>query len=184
LILFLTGSGSIDNIRRLMSSDPSQSINPLRLAKSRERIKGSLVLDSLERLKAVLLENTGKLEYSLSFDFDESGTCIVESAIDSQLILECQRCLKPVVIEIHRISLLGVINDKNEIDALAKEYEPLQLDEENITVEELLEDELLLSIPISPLHAENECTGQEILDQVNADAKLQPFAALAALKKK
>ena len=167
-----------------MPSDPSQSINPLRLAKSRERIKGSLQLDSLKRLKGVLLENTGKLEYSLSFDFDESGTCVVESVIDSQLILECQRCLKPVVIEIHKVSLLGVIKDKDEIDSLAKEYEPLQLNEENISVEELLEDELLLSIPLSPLHAENECSGKEILDQVNADAKPQPFAVLAALKKK
>jgi DUF177 domain-containing protein len=167
-----------------MPSDPSQSINPLRLAKSRERIKGSLQLDSLERLKGVLLENTGQLEYSLSFDFDESGTCVIESVIDSQLILECQRCLKPVVIEIHKASLLGAIKDKDEIDSLAKEYEPLQLDEENIAVEELLEDELLLSIPLSPLHAENECSGKEMLDQVNADAKPQPFAVLAALKRK
>ncbi len=167
-----------------MPSDLSQLINPLRLAKSREQIKGNLQLASLGRLKGILLENTGKLEYSLSFDFDESGTCIVESVIDSELILECQRCLKPVAIEIHKVSLLGVIKDKDEIDALAKEYEPLQLDEETISVEELLEDELLLSIPLSPLHAENECSGKEILDQVNADAKPQPFAVLASLKKK
>jgi uncharacterized protein len=166
-----------------MPSDPSQSINPLRLAKSGNRIEGSLRLDSFERLKGDLLENTGKLEYSLSFDFDESGLCVIESRIDTQVKLECQRCLKPVVINIHKSSLLGLVNSKDDIDGLAKEYEPLQMEDETISVEEIIEDELLLSIPLSPLHAENECAGKEVLDQINADAKTNPFAALAALKK-
>ena len=166
-----------------MPSDQSQSINPLRLAKARERIVGKIQLDSLGRLKGVLLENKGELEYSLTFDFDESSTCIVESKIDTQLILECQRCFKPVVIEIHKCSLLGVVNNKDEFEALAKEYEPLQMDEDVISIETLVEDELLLSIPISPLHLENDCSGTKELDRINADAKPQPFAVLAALKK-
>ncbi len=167
-----------------MPSDLSQSVDPLRLAKSRKRIEGSLQLDSFERLKNVLLENSDKLQYSLSFDFDESGTCIIESTIDGRIMLECQRCLEPVVVEIHKNSLLGVVRDKNESDALDNKYEPLQLDEETFSVVDLIEDELLLSIPISPLHAENECSGKEILEQINADAKPRPFAALAALKKR
>ncbi|MBL1140918.1 MAG: hypothetical protein D8M62_02670 [Proteobacteria bacterium] len=167
-----------------MPSDPSQSINPLRLARSRERIEGSLQIDSFERLQGILLENEGELKYSLSFDFDESGTCVIECIIDTQLIFECQRCFKPVKVKIHSDSLLGVANDKDEFEALAKEYEPLQLLEETISAQELIEDELLLAIPISPLHAENECIAKNVLDEINADAKPQPFAALAALKKK
>ncbi len=167
-----------------MPSDQPQSINPLRLAKSREQIKGNLRLESLGRLQGVLQENKGELNYSLSFDIDESDTCIIESVIETQLTLECQRCLMPVVIDIHKKSLLGVVNSKDEIDALAVEYEPLLLNEDAVSVEELIEDELLLSLPLSPLHAENECSGKEMLDKINADARPQPFAALAALKKK
>lgn len=167
-----------------MPSDPSQSINPLRLAKSHERIEGSLQIDAFERLRDVLLENEGELKYSLSFDFDESGTCVIECIIDTQLTFECQRCFEPVKINIHSNSVLGVANDKDEFEALAKEYEPLQLVDESISARELIEDELLLAIPVSPLHAEKECSGKNILDKINADAKPQPFAALAALKKK
>lgn len=166
-----------------MPSDHSQSINPLRLAKARERLVGKIQLDSLARLEGILLENTGELQYSLSFSFDESGVCVVESIIDTQLILECQRCFKPVDIEIHKSSLLGVVNDKDEFEALAKEYEPLQLDEGIVFVEELIEDELLLSIPLSPLHPVDKCSGTSHVDRINADAKPQPFAVLAALKK-
>ena len=167
-----------------MPSDPSQSINPLRLAKSRERIEGSLQIDSFERLKGDLLENTGELNFSLSFDFDETGVCVVESEIDTQVTLECQRCLKPVVIKIHKKSLLGLVENKDEIDNLAKEYEPLQIEEEAVSVKQLIEDELLLSIPLSPLHTEDKCAAKAVLDQINEDAKPKPFAALAALKKK
>jgi len=167
-----------------MPSDLSQAINPLRLAKSRERIEGSLPLGSFERLKDDLLEKTGTLEYQLVFDIDESGACVIQSIIDAQLMLECQRCLHPVVIEIHKSSLLGLVKDKDEIDNLAVEYEPLQLDEDTISVQSLIEDELILAVPLSPLHAENECSGSQTLEQINADAKPKPFAVLAELKKK
>lgn len=167
-----------------MASDLSQSINPLRLAKSRERIAGNLELDSIKRLKGDLLEKTGKLEYSLSFDIDESENCYIESIIDTQLTLECQRCLNPVTIKIHKKSLIGIVSNKDEIDNLAKEYEPLLMEDEIVLLQELVEDELLLAIPLSPLHSEEECKGKEILDRINEDAKPKPFAALAALKKK
>ena len=83
---------------------------------------------------------------------------LVESDIETQLILECQRCFKPVEVDIRKNSLLGVVDESDEFDSLAKEYEPLQLDDDGvITVEELVEEELLLSIPLSALHPENKC---------------------------
>jgi len=167
-----------------MPSDLSQSINPLRLAKASKQIEGNLQVGSFERLEGLLLEKSGELQYALSFYFDEARTCIIECTIDVQLTFECQRCFKPVAVDIHHSSLLAVVNDKDEFDALAEEYEPLQLEEEHISVGELIEDELLLAIPLSPLHEEDECSGKKVLDKVNADAKPQPFAALAALKKK
>lgn len=166
-----------------MPTDQSRSINPLRLAKAKERIVGNVQLASLARLKGILLENKGKLKYSLSFDYDESGVCVVESSIEARLILQCQRCFEPVEVEIQKSSLLGLVNDEDEFDSLAREYEPLQLNDSVITVEELVEDELLLSIPLSALHPVDKCTGIEDLERINAEAKLNPFSGLAALIK-
>ncbi len=167
-----------------MPSDLSQSINPLRLAKARERIVGEIQLNSLARLKGILLDYKGKLEYSLAFEFDAEEVCIIECAIETELVLECQRCFKPVEVDIRKNSLLGVVDESVEIDSLAKEYEPVQLDEDGvITVEELIEEELLLSIPLSALHPVDKCEGINDLDRINAEAKLQPFAGLAALIK-
>ena len=167
-----------------MPSDLSQPINPLRLAKVRERVVGEIQLNSLARLKGILLEDKGELKYSLAFDVDEAGVCIINCDIETQLILECQRCFKPVDVDIQKSTLLGVVDEGDETDSLAKEYEPVQCDEDGvITVEELIEEELLLSIPLSALHPVDKCEGINDLDRINAEAKLQPFAGLAALIK-
>lgn len=166
-----------------MPTDQSRSINPLCLAKAKERIVGNIQLASLARLNGVLLENKGELQYSLTFDYDESGVCVVESSIEARLTLQCQRCFEPVEVEIQKSSLLGVVNDKDEFDSLAREYEPLQLNDSIITVEELVEDELLLAIPLSALHPLDRCTDIEDLERINAEAKPNPFSGLAALIK-
>ncbi len=167
-----------------MPSDLSQSINPLRLAKTRERIEGEIQLNSLARLKGILLDDKGKLKYSLAFEFDAAGVCNIECEIETQLILECQRCFKAIEVDIRKNSLLGIVDEGDEIDSLAKEYEPVQLDEDGvISVEELVEEELLLSIPLTVFHPEDQCAGTNDLDRINAEAKRQPFADLAALIK-
>tara|TARA_B100000959_G_C14641747_1_gene484568 strand:+ start:418 stop:573 length:156 start_codon:yes stop_codon:yes gene_type:complete len=49
----------IAKIRRLMLPEQPQLINPLRLAKNKEHIKGSLRLKILTRLEGILLDNQG-----------------------------------------------------------------------------------------------------------------------------
>jgi uncharacterized protein len=167
-----------------MTSDLPQFINPLCLAKTRESIVGKIQLDSLARIKIVLLDERGELKYSLNFSFDKTGVCIIECKIETQLILECQRCFKPLEFDVRNNSLLGIVVKGEVFEALAKEYEPLELNDDGVTtVEELIEEELLLSIPLSVLHPLDKCAGTNDLDRINAEAKIQPFAALAALIK-
>ena len=179
----MTLSGTADKIRRLMPTDPSQSLNPLRLAKAGERLEGDIRLDSMERIADMVLENQGVLHYCLRFGVDDSGTHFVESEISTQLVMRCQRCLEPVTIDIHKLTLLGIVRSKTEAESLAVKYEPLVLDEDVIRVNDLVEDELLLAIPYSPLHPKEQCSGTMELDQINAESKVNPFASLASLKK-
>ena len=169
-------------IRSLMQSEQPQSINPLRLAKNKEQIKGSLSFDSLTRLEDILLDNHGQVQYSLSFDFDASGICLIESYIDTAVLLQCQRCLKSVIIEIQKSSVFGVYKDSDEFKKLEDNYEPCQLDEEFILVEKLVEDELLLAIPRIPLHSDKRCIGEDALKALNTNNKMNFFSALAILK--
>ena len=171
----MTVKGCMAKIRGLMQLEQLQTINPLLLAKNSEQIKGS-------RLEDILLDNRGQVQYSLSFDFDASGICLIKSDIDTAVLLQCQRCLKSVIIEIQKNSVLGVYKDSDEFKKLEDNYEPFQLDEEFILVEKLIEDELLLAIPLVPLHSNKKCIGEDVLKAFNVNNKMNSFSALAKLK--
>jgi uncharacterized metal-binding protein YceD (DUF177 family) len=49
-------------------------------------------------------------------------------------------------------------------------------------VEKLVEDELLLAIPLIPLHIDKKCIGEDALKALNVNNKMNFFSALAILK--
>lgn len=181
--IILTVLGTVDKIRRLMSTDQSRTINPQRLAKSGECLTGAINLDKMSRLTGLLQDYSGEIDFRLSFNIDEEEVYFIESEISGRVVMECQRCLEPVVVEIHRQSLLGIANDNDVIKILPQRYEPLLVENELLSVSELVEDELLLVLPLAPVHLTKECQGSRLMDEVNANAKPSPFAVLADIKK-
>lgn len=101
-----------------------------------------------------------------------------------QLALECQRCLKPVNVAIefernflfvHGEELAAQLDAESEDDVLAM---PRVLD-----LRELVEDELLLDMPLVPRHEVCPEPLHVRIDEDAPDDVPNPFAALAALKR-
>ena len=178
----MTVKRRIAKIRRLMLPEQPQSIDPLHLAKNKEHIEGFLSLDSLGRLEGVLLDNEGQVQYSLSFDFDAAGICLIESKIGAKLSVKCQRCLDPMGIEIKKSSILGVYRNFDEFKKLKNDYEPFQLDEELIVVKTLVEEEVVLAIPLAPMHADKNCVKGMAAKALKKTKKRNPFSILKKLK--
>ena len=164
-----------------MLPEQPQLINPLRLAKNKERIDGFLNHDILVRLNAILLDNGGQVKYSLCFDFDPSGICRITTSIDTEILLNCQRCLEPVNTQIRKCSTLGLYRNLEEFNKLENDYEPLQLHEELISLELLVEEEILLAIPLAPTHGNKSCIKSQAAMKTNLN-KENPFSALKKLK--
>ena len=102
----------------------------------------------------------------------------------SRLALECQRCLKPVVvvIEVKRNflfvqgeDLAAQLDAETDDDVLAL---PRALD-----LQALVEDELLLAMPLVPRHDVCPEPLPVRIDDEAGDEVPHPFAALAALKR-
>jgi uncharacterized protein len=101
---------------------------------------------------------------------------------------DCQRCLQPVAIEIEVARALRFVADEETAEALDAESEddvlalPRWLD-----LHTLVEDELLLALPLVPMHA--ECPQRPPMsagDASEEDGTAQaphPFAALVGLKR-
>ena len=163
-------------------TEAPQFIRLSRLAEGGERVQGEVGLAELERLPDGVLNRDAALAYRLCFYRDGAGAWVMEVEIDANLSMDCQRCLQPVTVAVHQRTLLTITKITEQIQALDARYEPFVLAGDELCIMQLLEDELLLATPFSPLHPEAECAGKQALDKINAEARPGPFAALAGLK--
>ena len=158
----------------------SKNINPVQLATQNKLIQGRLPLVQCERLLPSLRENTGYVDFSLQFMQDESQRTVVRATMSAELGLECRRCLKPMTYPM-RVSVdLAVVADDKAATELPECYEPLLVMDGEVALESLIEDELLLNLPVMPSHSENECSAVLPTDQVDneLDGRKNPFAVL------
>ncbi|MGB5275959.1 MAG: YceD family protein [Gammaproteobacteria bacterium] len=135
-----------------------------------------------ERLGDVVHDNSGKVTARLRFGIS-AGTRCLDGYVQADLELRCDRCLKPVKQHIESGFRFGLVTSEEEANMLPKEFEPLIVTGSEVSLLDLVEDELLLSLPIVAKH-EEECS--EILQQHKEDDEAQhdtyrPFAALKDL---
>ena len=160
-------------------------IDPVSFSERGKRLCGAIDLSGLTRLSGMLLDNSGVVEVDLSFD-KEGRLSTIQGEIKANLIVECQSCLKQLVLPISRDFKLGLVNSLEQADRLASDCEPLILENEKISLNELVEDELLLALPDYPRH-EYECVERDEVKSAVKDIDEQlttnnPFSVLAKLK--
>ena len=104
----------------------------------------------------------------------------------AQMNLECQRCLQPVAATLMAQRGFRFVADEAtaaEIDA-DSEDDVLALTRA-LNLKDLLEDELILTLPLVPMH--DSCPQPlraPLADEPAVEERPNPFAALAALKRK
>ena len=196
--LGLTLPGPKPNIPPLMSGESPESQSPgrvpevldaWRMVAARRGFEGSLPLSSLSRLREVLCEGgpdeaLGDVRFAIGFDRDALQVPYVELRIDAALPLECQRTLQRYLEPVHLVQRLGLIRDEADEAGLPEGYEPLLMpDDGMLRPAELVEDELILAVPVVPAMPGTEAMERDWPVQEEEQAQANPFAALAGLKK-
>lgn len=161
-----------------------------RMVAARRGVEGRLPLSSLTRLEGSLLDTEGDVHFALDFDRDALQVPYVELRIDAELPLECQRSLERFLLPVHIGQRLGLIREEAEEAGLPPGYEPLLVPEDGqLRTAELVEDELILAVPVVPVKPGSEAVQRDWpasqADQEHADqGRENPFAALSVLKSK
>ncbi|HZL93448.1 MAG TPA: YceD family protein [Vicinamibacterales bacterium] len=122
-------------------------------------LSGELTLDKLPRLVSLLHSDAGSVRASLRFRQRRDGWQAVELEYQASVQLVCQRCLEPFRHDMaERVDL--VLADADSVPALVPVgYEPFELEEGRLLPTRLIEDELIVSIPLVPKHARIEDCG-------------------------
>lgn len=163
-----------------------ERIDPIRLAEGRRRLRGALELSALSRLRPYLADERGQVDVEIAGGIDEDGTRFLRGRLTTTLTLVCQRCLESFKLPIESEFLLGVVTHETFAETLPEPYEPLVVGDEPISLKEIVEDELILALPIVPKHPDGECPGDREErgrdEEPAAGQRENPFAALEKLK--
>lgn len=145
-----------------------------------------------ERLAALLTLEHEQPAIQLQANlYRESNVLHLGFTLEGIVWLTCQRCLQPVAVDISDEYNIALLDDDSQTRLLDEEQDYLLLDEVVIQqaserllpFKSLIEDEILLKVPMSPKHEDCEMAVEQV-GEIEEEEAENPFAALAALKGK
>jgi uncharacterized protein len=163
-----------------------EHIDPFRFAEQKLRLDGKLRIAEMQRLCTSVIPHEDTVAVNLQFGIDEQGITILTGHLETKLTLQCQRCMEPFSYEIMSNFVLGIVNTLDEANALPERYEPALAHEGSLALREMIEDEIILNLPIIPRHELEECKVKlPLKDSGWEQGKGEnPFRALESLKRK
>lgn len=172
-----------------MSSAASKSVlprlvDPRKFAQQGLSLNGIIVLSGLTRLAELSLDDSAEVEVALDFGVDEQRHRLISGTASCVLTLTCQRCLEPVNIPVDAVLNLAVVWDEERAGQLPKSLDPLILGEGPADIYTIIEDELLLNLPIASYHGEDCVERTSFGDDAEDEAEVadNPFQVLEQLK--
>lgn len=156
------------------------TIDPLRLADKGARICGHLSLQALPRLRAGCSEGSGGVDVDLEFGRDPDGRRYMRSRLEAMLPLQCQRCLGAISTPVQVDSEVFLLSPQQSEPPAEADW--LRV-EGSTSLRELVEDELLLALPMMPMHSDPGCAGGDTRAE-DAEQRANPFAVLNQLKRR
>ena len=154
--------------------------DPGLLAARGERLRGVVPADLLPRFQGAIEHAGAPVRVSLDFRRERRALAGVDGRLQAPVRLTCQRCLKPLELLLEtRIDVI-LIRAQDEDAATEQGREVIPVPTERLDLHAMIEDELILSLPMHALHPEGSCVAPATpAPGVFAARRRNPFAALS-----
>ncbi|MGQ0577586.1 MAG: YceD family protein [Betaproteobacteria bacterium] len=146
-------------------------------------VRATVAVATLARLHDALLDPSGAIAFELAGHVDQEGKPSLRLAFGGELVLRCQRCLGPVRCRldvVRNFVLVPAGQALSDPAAEAEDTEQLHADPK-LDVIALVEDEIILGLPMMAGHEEGACTAPS--PKAKPDKRESPFNALATLRR-
>lgn len=164
-------------------------------ARSGATWRGRMALSAMPRLCASLTDGPGDraalLEFACRGLTDDQGRPALELQLDATLPLRCDRCSGKLALALEAYRIFYFVGTQAELAAIPIDDAPEEalLGSTQFDLAGLIEDEVILQLPISPRHADCvSVVGQSAAPPgfaampAGEDERPHPFAGLAALR--
>jgi len=151
---------------------------------NQRRFEGSVPLAQMPRLVEVLADSDGECRYAVEFYRDPLKIDVMHMQLSASLPLICQRSLERFMHQVEIDQRLGLISEESQEAAMPEGMEAVLVDRSGeVSPLELIEDELLLAVPLVPVSPNaSELDPEWVHDEAVEEDKPNPFAALQTLK--
>jgi uncharacterized protein len=159
-----------------------RTVDVVELARDGGSVEGEVEAAGLSRLSAMLVPPPGRIRYRFSGRIDERGRPAATLDIEAHLRLTCDLCGGPLDWSLQESNGFFFVDDEAQLGTLpitAEGDEPL-LASHRFDLQDLIEEQLILALPISPRHPQGEQCARAVQPELGST---RPFAALASLKR-
>ncbi|TQV73483.1 nucleic acid-binding protein [Exilibacterium tricleocarpae] len=129
-------------------------IDPRKFAQQGVNLAGDIAVSDLARLTEASVGDGPPVRAALAFGINEEKARTLTGTLDGQVNLVCQRCLEPVAVPLHCALNLVLVWDEEDARQLPRRLDPWIVGEGTADLYEVLEEELLLALPMVAYHAE------------------------------
>lgn len=168
------------------------TIEPAKAATKRMTYNGIVVKNEFVRLSEVAKVLGEYVDVTIECGVDQQDLVVIKGSVKTDLELTCQRCGKGLPHHAEtEFTYTPVRNAAEESEEpIPEAYDEIELDEYgSINLVQLVEDELMLALPIVAMHDPKDCditekdmTFGELAPEATEEKKSNPFDVLKQLK--
>jgi uncharacterized protein len=144
------------------------------LADGRAEIEFSIPLREFPRVAPLLAAPDGEARGRVNFA-REGRIPVAEVTVAAEVTLLCQRCLSPLKWSVRGSGRAALVATAAAAESLPGTLETVLAPEYRISIRDLVEEELLLALPLVPRHEDDGCAGRAGA-QEQQDSAAQPAA--------
>jgi uncharacterized protein len=156
-------------------------------ADARTRVDFAIPLKDFPRLVPQLADTTGDVRGHVQFG-RQDGFAVADVVVEATIHLTCQRCLASLDWPVHSRGRVAMVAEGVEADGMPAGLETILAPERRISVRDLVEEEVLLALPVVPLHDASECVDVAPAAPAPSDTgqheRQRPFERLGELFKR
>ncbi|MDX1626415.1 MAG: YceD family protein [Wenzhouxiangellaceae bacterium] len=167
-----------------MSRDYPDWIDADRAARGNRRFRGTMRLDRMPRIVDLLESPEADDEIGFEIDAwrDEQGHARLDVRLEGEVPLRCQRTLERYLQPVASSTRLAVVSSERQAEGLPEDVEPKLAEDGRLELEDVVADELLLSLPLVPVRPDTERVVGAGDRFEEPEEEPGPFAELARMK--
>lgn len=156
---------------------------PRELARSNRIWQGKIPIGSFSRLHEVLGKQEGDVRVRLEFSYDGNGRVRIIGQVAAPAQLMCYTCMKTLDRDVTAEIDMCVVASEREAREIFADFDAVVLHDGPTTIEELVEDDILLSVPTSVCADGESCSNRPQSFVGRPEKKYRPFQQIGQVVK-